>query len=76
MKLEELDQNLSQERPIHKMGTTVVSVISRGHRYIYLSDPVTGIIERRCVDGCNGDHTNVDRQFPQHAMHGLGAVRD
>lgn len=72
MKLEEL----AQEQPRHRVGNTVTQIISRGHRYIYVSDPVTGTIERRCVAACPGDHSNQNEQSTRQPIHGMGAVRD
>ena len=67
MKLEELESN-QLKTAMHKTSQgNALSIIDRGVRYIYLSDPVTGNVERRVMGP-------VDRSV--YRSHGMGGVRD
>ena len=66
MKLEELESQAPTA--IHKTSRgNSLSIIDKDVRYIYLSDPVTGNIERR-VMGPGSQSA--------YSSHGMGGVRD
>ncbi len=73
MKLEELGRALEA---MHKTRQSALSIMSGGHHYIYLCDPVSGDVERRCMGECqhvdHAGHVGVARI----GEHGLGAVCD
>ena len=62
MKLEELESN----QQTHKTQGNALSIFDKGVRYIYLSDPVTGNVERRVMGASSSIYSG----------HGMGGVRD
>ena len=70
-----LDELEAASQPRHITGGSTLSIVARGHRYVYLTDPVTGTIERRHM-GCCEDKSVYRHDVAPAKMHGLGAVRD
>lgn len=67
MKLEDLERDRDEVqvlKPTHMAGTSILSIIRGNKRYIYLTDPVSGEVQRRTFN--IGSHPEI--------VHGMGAV--
>lgn len=66
MKLEDLERDQGEPcvKPTHVAGTSVLSIVRGNKRYVYLTDPVSGEVQRRTFHV--GPHPEI--------IHGMGAV--
>ena len=74
MKLEDLAAEVTKSEgtsaePVHRTGASALSIVSGGYAWMYVSDPVSGELQRRCLGPAGfGRRAGV--------VHGLGAIRD